>query len=453
MADTVDYFQTPPPPLVGQLLSAAHAAEISAALRASRIYAGPGIRISRTPDGATISAAGTTSSGCFIEQSPRMPVIGTVISFQEDGPQYVASVRLANGSQVKAYCLNATYSTRILSGTKVILYPVQIKLIPGSKGEESGAETEEANKLFFFRSNLCRNFPFRSSGYSGDKIFVNTDNALFCITDPDLICVSWDAIDPPDSAGIQDSGKSRILYSNSLEISLADDVLTPQESIIEGFPAWYGRQYGIRWRNEGWIIYPYTSGPNPSSWKDWMTGEVIGDGWWESSDLYNEFSPAGADAENRNGMKLSVGLGKNLIHQGDNAEGDGSLFGTYKEATNGEQITVGVQMYIDSYKTGGRTWSIENGALQRRDMKVKRMQMNGSDGFGFKDPRVKGVTFWSDSLPNKSDVVFTPYEMGEDGLMVPANDVDSLNMTYKGFGPGILHETSYIWVLDSVQLI
>lgn len=150
MADTIDYTMPPVPPTFGQPISAAHGSAVAAALRASRIYAGTGIRIDRTPDGATISAAGAPTSAGFVGQSPRMPQIGTVLAEDENDVQGTVRVRLANGSSVTAYCVNATYSTRILAGTKVILYPVQVSTIPGVSGEDSGVDVADSDRLFFF---------------------------------------------------------------------------------------------------------------------------------------------------------------------------------------------------------------------------------------------------------------------------------------------------------------
>ncbi len=451
MADTIDYTMPPVPPTFGQPVSAAHGSAVAAALRASRIYAGTGIRIDRTLDGCTISTTGTNKSiggGSSSGESPRM---GTVVSMP-DSPQGKVRVVLDNGIYVGAYLLNATYSTRILPGLKVLLYPVQISVIPG---EMSDGSEEGTGDLFFFRAKFGRPIPCKSARDSGKNIFINLSNALFCLDDESMVVVHWSDIKPPESENIPNVGANRILYRDSLELSIDSDVITPQEAYIDGYPAWYGRGYGLRWRSSdsAWILYPYSGKTNnPTSWTDWETGEIVGNGWWSASDIYGEFSPAGADADGRDAITLNVSLGENLVHQGDNAE-SGTLFGTYKSTeSGGKTITVGAQMYIDSHRSG-RIWSIEGGKLRRGSLVVGARKLDGVDGFGFNDPNQKGIIYWSSELPDKCDATFLPYTTGEDGVLVPADDADSLTLTYKGYGEGTVKETRLIWVVDAVQLI
>ena len=448
MADTVDYAPTPASPLFGQPISAAYAQEVAAALRANRIYAGPGIRISRTSDGVVISATGAQSSVAPAAQTGVMPQIGTVLTEDENDVQGTVRVRLANGSSVTAYCVNATYSTRILAGTKVILYPVQVSTIPGVSGEDSGVDVADSDRLFFFRPNFWRGIAC-DSGSQGRRIFVRQDNALYCLSRTDTIVVYWGDIDPPSSSDIPDQGKNRILHTNALYLSIGTgNALTLQEVYVEGKPAWYAREYGLLWRDGKWIIYRYSSGPNPSAWEDWATGEVTGDGWWESSDLFTEFAPAGVDTSSRDPFIITASLGgDDLVHQGDGAE-TGTLFGTY--VGSNDQIVVGAQEYKDNYRTG-RTWYIEDGALRRRGTKVVPMTIGGTNGFGFFDPNLTGVTFFTSALPNKSDVTFNPYTI-KDGSYLPAEDVDPLTMTFKGYGPGMQSRTQIIWVCNPVLL-
>lgn len=120
-------------PAMGDDITADWARELVKAVRSLRLVAGPGIKLTRTPDGTTVSAAGA-------DGRPAAPVglaevdVGTVVS-SNSAAGAMGTYSCTGETTGKSYeldILEVAFTDTLLPGSRVIIHPVVTREVLGN---------------------------------------------------------------------------------------------------------------------------------------------------------------------------------------------------------------------------------------------------------------------------------------------------------------------------------
>ena len=112
-------------------------------LRSRDLHAGPGVKLTRTPSGTTISAS-SALPGAAVSAGDNGCVLASVDSYNYQTGVFEATIWTftgdggASGKKVKVICPTMSGITRIASGEVVILHKCQMDEYEGEEVEEEG---------------------------------------------------------------------------------------------------------------------------------------------------------------------------------------------------------------------------------------------------------------------------------------------------------------------------
>ncbi len=120
-------------PARGDRITADWARELVKAVRSMRLFAGPGIRLTETPDGTTVSATAAEGRSAT-PASPAEVDVGTVVS-SNSAAGAMGTYSCTGETTGKSYeldILEVAFTDTLLPGSRVIIHPVVTREVLGN---------------------------------------------------------------------------------------------------------------------------------------------------------------------------------------------------------------------------------------------------------------------------------------------------------------------------------
>lgn len=120
-------------PAKGDRITADWARELVRAVRSLRLIAGPGLRLTRTPEGTTVSATAAEGRSAT-PASPAEVDVGTVVSSNSAAGAMgtYSSTGETTGKSYELDILEVAFTDTLLPGSRVIIHPVVTREVLGN---------------------------------------------------------------------------------------------------------------------------------------------------------------------------------------------------------------------------------------------------------------------------------------------------------------------------------